>query len=214
MNLALIIGNQNYSSWSLRPWLLMKAFDVHFKSISASLGAANLREQLLAHSPSAKVPVLIERDTAIWDSLAICEYINEVHLDGKGWPQRPKERAFARAVTCEMHSGFQHLRSQLPMNIRARRQVVITPEVAQDIARIDAIFAAHHRSGWLFERFGIADCFYAPVVLRFQTYAIELSPKASAYMERLLAHPALVSWIEESTHDHEVLTDGEAGAAV
>lgn len=211
MNIKLVIGNQNYSTWSLRPWVLLKAFNVHFDVERISLADENLRETLLTFSPSAKVPVLIERDMTIWDSLAICEYINEVHLDGKGWPRLPKDRANARAITCEMHAGFNALRNAMPMNIRARRQVEITPDMAADIARVDDIWSAHHKSGWLFETFSIADAFYAPVALRFKTYGVELSTQATAYMEKLLSHPAVVAWEEESVDDKEIIDMDETG---
>ena len=214
MNLKLIIGNPNYSSWSLRPWFLLKAFNIHFESTKISLAQENLREALLEYSPSAKVPVLLDRETAIWDSLAICEYINEIHLDGKGWPRLPKDRAMARVLTCEMHSGFFALRNNLPMNIRARRKVAISPAVAADIARIDEIWSAHHASGWLFETFSITDCFFAPVAFRFKTYGIELSDKASAYMEKLLSHPAATAWQKGAAEDHEILDVDEIGEAV
>ena len=211
MNLSLVIGNQNYSSWSLRPWLLLKAFDVHFEEIKESLQSDGLRERLLKHSPTAKVPVLFEQEACIWDSLAICEYINDVHLDGTGWPHSPIERAKARAVTCEMHSGFFALRGAMPMNVRARRQVDMTDDIQKDINRIEQIWANHHRSGWLFETFSIADCFYAPVAFRFQTYGVELNDKASQYMHKLLSHPAVELWVEASKAEDETLWVDEVG---
>ncbi len=214
MNVKLVIGNQNYSTWSLRPWLLLKAFNVHFEEVKVSLAEEGLRERLLEHSPTAKVPVLIERDLHIWDSLAICEYVNDVHLEGKGWPHTAKDRAKARAVTCEMHSGFVAVRGAMPMNIRAKRKVNITPAVAQDIARIEAIWADHHRSGWLFESFSIADCFFAPVAFRFQTYGVELNEAASQYQHKLLAHPAMALWVEAALAEDEILPVDEAGEPV
>lgn len=211
MNLTLVIGNKNYSTWSLRPWLLLKAFDVHFEEVSVSLKDEGLRDRLLEFSPTARVPVLKERDLAVWDSLAICEYVNDVHLEGAGWPHTPIDRARARAITCEMHTGFNALRGAMPMNIRARRSVAVTPDIARDIARIDEIWSAHHQSGWLFDRFSIADCFYAPVAFRFETYGIELSEAARQYQHRLLAHPALQSWVDDALKETEVVEADEAG---
>ncbi len=211
MNLKLVIGNQNYSTWSLRPWLFLKAFNMHFEEQKISLAEAGLRERLLAHSPTAKVPVLIERDLHIWDSLAICEYVNDVYLEGKGWPHTPKERAKARAITCEMHAGFSALRSAMPMNIRAKRSIKITPAVAQDIARVEEIWANHHKSGWLFESFSIADCFYAPVAFRFATYGITVSKAATAYQQKLLAHPKMEEWVEAALAEDEIIPADEAG---
>jgi len=211
MNIKLVIGNKNYSSWSLRPWLLLKAFNIQFLEISESLQPDDLRERLLVHSPAGKVPVLIEPDVLVWDSLAICEYVCDVHLDGKGWPHTAKDRAKARAICCEMHSGFNALRNALPMNIRAKRKVDLSAAVAIDIARIDAIWSDHHRTGWLFDSFGIADCFYAPVALRFETYNIKLSPAARAYQVKLLAHPALRLWIEAALAETDVVAADEAG---
>jgi glutathione S-transferase len=214
MKVKLVVGNKNYSTWSLRPWLLLKAFNVHFEEVNVSLAQEGLRDRLLEHSPTAKVPVLIEREQHIWDSLAICEYVNDVHLDGTGWPHTAKDRALARSVTCEMHSGFFAVRGAMPMNIRARRKVDITPDMAKDIARIEEIWANHHRSGWLFETFGIADCFYAPVAFRFATYGVELNEAASQYMHKLLAHPALKTWVDAALLETEILPVDEAGEDV
>jgi glutathione S-transferase len=214
MHLKLVIGNKNYSSWSLRPWVLLKAFDVHFIEENVTLADEGLRDRLLAFSPSARVPVMIERDLTIWDSLAICEYINDIHLDGKGWPHVPKERAKARAITCEMHAGFSALRSQLPMNIRAKRSVEMTPALEQDIARVDEIWRNHHRNGWLFETFSIADCFYAPVAFRFETYGIELSEEARNYQQKLLDHAALQAWRDGALSETETLACEEVGVPV
>lgn len=194
MNLQLVIGDPNLSSWSLRPWLLLKAFDIHFETLIESLLAPDLRARLLQHSPTAKVPVLKEQSLVVWDSLAICEYLNDVHLDGAAWPRLAKDRAQARALACEMHSGFTALRNQCPMNVELRTTLAVNAELQTDLDRIDAIFANAHRSGWLFERFSIADCFFAPVAFRIQSYQLPLSVEANAYCQCLLEHPAMVSW--------------------
>ncbi|TCS43876.1 glutathione S-transferase family protein [Reinekea marinisedimentorum] len=211
MNITLVTANKNYSTWSLRPWLLLKAFKVHFNEVYESLNGDDLRERLLKHSATAKVPVLVENSVTIWDSLAICEYVSEVHLEGQGWPKSPIARAKARAITCEMHSGFSALRNAMPMNIRARRRIEMTADIERDIARIDEIWSAHHASGWLFEEFSIADCFYAPVAFRFETYGVKLSEAATQYQHKLLAHPAMVAWKEKALAETEIVAMDEAG---
>lgn len=209
--MKLIIGNQNYSTWSLRPWLLLNAFALEFDCEKVSLNADGLRDRLLQISPTARVPVLIDQGQVIYDSLAICEYVNERYLNGQAWPAEPFARAQARSLTCEMHAGFFAIRGKLPMNIRARRKLVLGTAEQQEIARIDAIFSAHHASGWLFESFGIVDCFYAPVASRFRTYGVELSAAAQAYADRLLAHPAMQAWTEQALEEDEILPVDEAG---
>lgn len=214
MNLTLVTANKNYSSWSLRPWLLLKAFNIHFNDVFESLNGDDLRERLLKHSPSAKVPVLIENKATVWDSLAICEYINDVHLDGKGWPHNAIQRANARSITSEMHSGFSALRNAMPMNIRAKREIELSEDIQKDIARIDEIWSQHHASGWLFEEFSIADCFFAPVAFRFATYGVELSEPAHQYHQKLLAHPGMERWKELALAEAEVVEMDEAGKEI
>lgn len=211
MTLTLIIGNQNYSSWSLRPWLLLTAFNLEFATKKVWLSKPCFKQQLMEYAPIARVPVLLDQGYCVWDSLAICEYVNEKYLAAAAWPVVAEERAHARALCCEMHSGFAALRDALPMNIRAQRTVAITAAVAQDIERIERIFSAHHPSGWLFEHFGITDCFFAPVALRFKTYDIHLSAKATAYMTKLLAHPSLQSWIKAALQEEAIIAEDEAG---
>ncbi|WP_075186393.1 glutathione S-transferase family protein [Teredinibacter haidensis] len=215
--MKLVIGNQNYSSWSLRPWLLLRHFDIDFDEIKISLAPANLREILGEFSPSCKVPVLIDGDIHVWDTLAICEYVNDRYLNGKAWPEGVEERALARSVVCEMHSGFSALRSELPMNCRAFRKVILSDEAVRDIARVDQLWSqadsvdAKNRGSWLFGRFGVADCFYAPVAFRFKVYGIELSENARAYSELLLNHPAMQDWLTAARAETEILQEEEVG---
>lgn len=214
MTMTLVIGNKNYSSWSLRPWLLMTAYKLPFTEKLESLHEDNLSERLAVHSPSARVPVLIDDQTVVWDSLAICEYINEEYLEGIAWPKKAQNRALARAITCEMHAGFNALRNALPMNIRATRSVVIDEAVKKDIQRIDDIWSNHQNNEWLFGQFGIADCFYAPVALRFITYDIKLSEQARIYQQRLLNHPALRAWVDAAITEQEIIFADEAGSPI
>ncbi|WP_415890868.1 glutathione S-transferase family protein [Neptuniibacter sp. SY11_33] len=214
--MQLIIGNKNYSSWSLRAWLMLKAFEVEFDELKINLFTEEFYETLKQHTPVAKVPVLHDGELNVWDSLAICEYVNERYLDGAAWPSDMSERAKARAIVSEMHSGFNALRNEMPMNCRAKRKIELSPAAQQDIQRMDALWAeliaTHKQSGpWLFGSFTIVDVFFAPAVLRFLTYGIELSPKSSDYVQTVLQHPALQAWISDALQETEVVDEDEAG---
>lgn len=200
--LQLVIGNKNFSSWSLRPWLLLKQAGLPFREIPVRLRQADTKAQILAHSPSGKVPTLIDGDLTVWDSLAICEYLAEKaslnHVDL--WPADPKARAEARSVSAEMHSGFAALRQQMSMEVAASRPGEgQTPEVLADIARIAALWTSCRErfaaaGPFLFGDFSVADAMYAPVAFRFHTYGVELPPLAAAYRDTLLALPAMQEW--------------------
>ena len=214
--MKLVIGNKNYSSWSLRPWLLLSEFKIAFEEAQELLGQENLRQRLMQYSPTCKVPVLIDNGITIWDSLAICEYISETYLHGKGWPDARDARAQARAVSAEMHSGFYALRNEMPMNCRARRKITRSEAVSQDISRIDQIWSDcrndHAQDGpWLFGPFSIADCMYAPVALRFLTYGIEISAAGQAYMNSILANQHLRNWLSAAQQETEYLPVDETG---
>ena len=214
--LKLVIGNKNYSTWSLRPWLMLSAFAVEFEEVHESLHAQGLSERLGKHSPSNKVPVLIDGEICIWDSLAICEYLSETRLNSEGWPESPKARAEARAISAEMHSSFVALRAELPMNCRVRRKVDLSQAALADVAHIDAIWRRcrqqYGRTGpWLFGQFSIADCFYAPVALRFSTYGIPLSKESQSYMDAVLDHPCIIDWVKAACAETEIVKQGEAG---
>lgn len=212
--LQLAIGNKAYSSWSLRPWLLLKQFAIDFQEVRFALRSPNWDELLAGWSAASKVPVLRDGALAIWDSLAIAEHLNETWLQGRGWPGELATRALARSVVAEMHSGFTALRSECPMNVR--REGAATPLSAfarQDISRIQSIWKeALHGSGgpFLFGGFGIADAFYAPVVSRFRSYAIALpDADVQAYCQRILALPAMQQWYTEAAAEVEVIADYE-----
>jgi glutathione S-transferase len=215
--MQLVIGNQNYSSWSLRPWLLLAAHDITFEKVRIPLDTPATAAQLAKWTPAGRVPVLHDGGLSIWDSLAICEYVSEKYLDGAGWPSNPSARAMARSCCAEMHSGFFALRNQLPMNCRALgRKVEITAELQGDIARIDALWSSlRARYGadglWLFGAFSIADCMFAPVVFRFHTYGIKLSDPAAAYRDSLLKHPQMQIWLKQAQAENEVITRDEVG---
>ena len=207
----LVLGSKNYSSWSLRPWLFLRKAGFDFREHVIALDAGDYQAQIAALSPSRRVPVLIAGSAKIWDSLAICECAAD--CTGRGLPQNRHARAVARAVAAEMHSGFQSLRNEMPMNVRARkRRVALTPQLWADIARIDEIWAACRRQfgsggSWLFGDFSIADAMFAPVTFRFQTYGAELSPASSAYLEFALEDPSLREWQEAALHEGHVLAD-------
>ncbi|MFT5571678.1 MAG: glutathione S-transferase [Cryomorphaceae bacterium] len=214
----LIIGNKNYSSWSLRPWLLMDAFNLPFEETLVSLAEPDLTGRLLQYSNSARVPVLVVDGNAIWDSLAICEYISESLLQGKAWPSKSMQRALARSVTAEMHSGFGALRNEMPMNCRASRTIEASAEALENVRRVDEIWSLyarpdHHGDLRLFGRFSIADCFFAPVVMRFLTYGVKLSSKAAAYRDSMRAHPSLEKWCAQAAGEAEIVADDETGVA-
>ncbi|MGB7085075.1 MAG: glutathione S-transferase family protein [Phormidesmis sp.] len=212
--MKLIIGNKNYSSWSLRAWLLLATFGIEFEEVQESLRQEGLKDRLSQYSPAARVPVLIDRAVTVWDSLAICEYVSEKYLAGKGWPEAEVSRAEARAVCAEMHAGFAGLRNELPMNCRATRKVELSASAKLDIARIDVIWSKRMLDGegpWLFGDFSIADCFYAPVVLRFKTYGTSLSEPAHQYQSFFLAHDVLNKWVDAAKTETETLPEEEVG---
>jgi glutathione S-transferase len=196
---TLIIGNKNYSSWSLRPWMLMRHLQLAFDELLIPLVQPDMRSRIAQHSPAGRVPVLKHGNLTLWESLAIGEYLCE--LTGRGWPPDPPARAHARAVSAEMHAGFGALRAQWPMNARATgRRTPMTAQLRADIGRIDALwgdcrqrFGAH--GAWLFGDYSLADAMYAPVALRFRTYGATLSAPAQAYLDTVLADPPLQQWI-------------------
>jgi glutathione S-transferase len=199
--MLLVIGNKNYSSWSLRPWIAMKVLGLAFDEKRISLYVPGAKEEILRYSPAGRVPILRDGNTVIWDSLAILEYVAERHP--QLWPKDAAERAKARSIAAEMHSGFAKLREHMSMNIRKRYPGRgRTPEVMQEIARIQAIFSAA-REPFLFGSFGAADAMYAPVVLRFRTYEVDLEPAARRYADAVLALPAMREWIEAAEREDE-----------
>jgi glutathione S-transferase len=210
--LILIIGNKNYSSWSMRPWVVLTAFDIPFKEVRILLDQPDTTNRIGEYSMAGRVPVLIDGDLTVWDSLAICEYLSEQFNDRKLWPQNAAARASARSICAEMHSSFTALRTSMPMDIRANFPGVgRTPQTQADIGRISEIWEeclskyGHHQ--FLFGEFSIADAYYAPVVMRFRTYGVFLAPALQAYMERVIAHPAVANWIKDAKAETEFLPD-------
>jgi glutathione S-transferase len=204
MTLTLVIGNKNYSSWSMRPWLALRAHDIPFREVFIPLYTDNPadKQRILGFSRAGKVPALLDGDVTVWDSLAIIEYLAERFADRKLWPDDRAMRAHARSISAEMQSGFMPLRNECGMNLhRPVRPVALSPDAKANIARIEEIWReCRQRYGkggpFLFGAFCGADAMYAPVVHRFRTYAIDVSAEAKAYMETMMALPAFREWTE------------------
>ncbi|HUL90009.1 MAG TPA: glutathione S-transferase family protein [Pseudolabrys sp.] len=217
MALKLIIGNKNYSSWSMRPWIAMKVANIPFEETVISLNAPNFKQVVGPVSGTGKVPALVDGDVRVWESLAILEYLAEKLPDAGLWPADSAARAVARAISNEMHAGFLPLRRLMPMNMwRPVIKRELTPEAAANVQRIEAIWAecrAHHgqKSGgpFLFGRFGAADAMYAPVVARLHTYGVAVTPTTRVYMDAVMALPAWREWHAAALKETWVLAEDE-----
>jgi len=211
-DLTLVIGNRNYSSWSLRPWFLMKQSGIAFVEDYLPLHSTSWKKRIRDVSPSGRVPVLHDRDTRVWDSLAICEYLAERFPEHRLWPHERSLRAEARSISAEMHSGFMALRQNMFMNIRLRMPGHgRTPETLADIQRIQDIWNScrsrfQNDGPFLFGRFSIADAMYAPVALRFQTYGVAPAGAAADYTRTILDLPAIQDWIAASLREEHRLS--------
>jgi len=217
--LTLVTGNKTYSSWSLRPWLLLKHLGVEFHEISVPLHAPDATGQITRYSPSGRVPVLLDGNQVIWESLAIGEYLAERYPTV--WPAEAHRRALARSAANEMHAGFTALREELPFNCRTRRSGVMPSHVAQaEIGRIVALWktcrqTVHGEEGpWLFGCFTCADAMFAPVALRFHTYGVALPETAQAYVATVLDDAATRAWIEAARQETAVIPEDERGQPV
>ena len=221
MALQLLIGNKNYSSWSMRPWVLMSQLGIPFEEIPLRLDfSANspTRQTVARHSPAGRVPVLVDDGFAVWDTLAIAEYLHERFAAAGVWPAATRDRARARSLACEMHSGFSALRNHFPMNIEASlaeagaRVLAEQPGVRADLARIDAMWCEQLRASggpMLFGAFSAADAFYAPVCMRIRGYSLPLSAPARAYVERVAALPGVQRWIAGALAEHDYIAEDE-----
>lgn len=200
--LTLVLGSKARSSWSLRPWLLLRHHEVPFEEIVLPLGQPDSRARILEHSPSGKVPCLLHGPVKVWESLAICEYAAETLALPQAWPLDPAARALARAMAAEMHAGFADLRRELPFDaLRKPAPQAPGEQAAADIARVLALWrearSRHGQGGpWLFGRFGIADAMFAPVALRFHAYAVTLDGPEREYVYNVLMHPAVQEWLD------------------
>ena len=196
--LTLVVGSKNYSSWSLRPWLALRAAGIPFEDIVVPLDRPETKAEIARHSPSGRVPVLRDGELVVWDSLAIIEYAAERFPEAHLWPADRAARAVARSVSAEMHAGFQALRAHLPMNLKRTPAPRDLPAEAEaDIARVEEIWRACRARGtgpFLFGAFSGADAMYAPVVTRFETYRVPVDPEIRAYMDAILGLPAYREW--------------------
>lgn len=212
----LIIGNKLYSSWSLRPWILMKAKAIAFTETVIPLSQPDTRKNILEHSPTGKVPLLVD-GIRVWESLAIMEYLAEAFPKAGIWPSDKAARAHARAASSEIHAGFQALRQACPMNLGRRfKPREWSPEVRDAVSRIEELWSqarSKYAGGgkFLYGDFSAADAMYAPVVTRLDTYQISVSSDARAYMDAILSHPAFVAWRSDALKEPWFLTHYEAG---
>ncbi|WP_310567917.1 glutathione S-transferase family protein [Hydrogenophaga sp.] len=216
MALQLYIGNKNYSSWSMRPWVLLTQAGIPFEEVMVrfdSLDAGSAFKTTIGRiNPVGKVPALVDDGFAVWDTLAIAEYLAERFPDRQLWPADPKARARARSVCAEMHSGFSSLRNHCGMNIEASLPEVgrilwrDQPGVRADLARIETLWTellAEHGGPMLFGAFGIADAYFAPVCSRIRTYALPVSPTVQAYVDRVHALPGVQAWVQQALAEHD-----------
>lgn len=204
--LVLVVGNKRFSSWSLRPWLALRATGYPFQERKILLDRPTSRAELEAASPTGKVPVLLDGELAVWESLAICETLAEWFPARQLWPADPGVRAYARAAATEMHGGFPNVRRELSMDLTLRTVKRPSPEAQAEVDRICALWRdcrARFGAGgdMLFGTWSIADCMYAPVATRFRSYGISLDPVSDAYVEAVLARPEMREWTEEALRE-------------
>ncbi|MEJ2403702.1 MAG: glutathione S-transferase family protein [Candidatus Thiodiazotropha sp.] len=214
-NPLLIIGNKNYSSWSLRPWIFMRHHQLQFDEKRVALFTQNTNSELSEYHSDYKVPILKDRDRVIWDSLAILEYLSERYLNNRGWPSSMDVRAVARSVSSEMHSSFHNVRNELPMNCRKRFQnIPLSDEAKREVDRIGWLWEkcrTDYGTGgdWLFGEFTIADAMFVPVALRFYGYNIALDHIQAQYVETVMAHPDIREWIQAGMQESEIIPADE-----
>ncbi len=217
MAAILVIGNRNYSSWSLRAWWATRRSGLAFTEVRLALDTNEFAQKIATYSPSSRVPVLQHQGRVIWDTLAICEYLAEISPDIRMWPTSIVDRSKARSLCAEMHSGLTALRNQLPMNCRARKRSVRYDEAcAADIARTKEIWAdcLSHKGDdgpWLFGHWTIADAFFAPVAMRFRTYGVDLSEPAAHWVNAVLSDPDIEDWVRLAEAETEIIEAEEVG---
>ena len=210
-DLTLIIGNKNYSSWSLRPWIFLRHFQIPFIEKKISLFTDTMEQELSDYFSDSKVPVLQDGDLIVWDSLAILEYVSEQYIEGRGWPENKNARAMARSLCAEMHSSFNHLREALPMNCRKIfRNYPVSAQAQHEIDRVKEIWRKcrneyGQQGKWLFGEFSAADAMYTPIALRFAGYDVELNDDEQAYVDTILNHPDIQAWVTASKAESEII---------
>jgi glutathione S-transferase len=219
--MQLVIGNKNYSSWSMRPWVLMKQLGLHFEEVKVRFDfgpGSHFRRAVALHSPAGKVPVLLDDSFAVWDSLAIIEYLNEKLPARNIWPEDIQARARARCLAAEIHAGFGALRSHCPMNIEAQLPSVGARLWAEqaglraDVERIEVMWLealADSGGPFLYGEFGAVDAMYAPVCMRLRGYALPMSPHVKSYVDRVAATPGVAAWIQGALTEHDYVPEDE-----
>jgi glutathione S-transferase len=211
--MKLLIGNRNYSTWSLRPWLVLRHFEIPFEDEVLQLSGPRWRENLAARSPTAKVPVLLDGDLVLPETIAIIEYLADRHPDRAIWPQAPHDRALARAAAAEMHAGFTALRSHAPMNLRASHKGKVDLDaVRKDLHRIEELWGgllARSVGPYLFGAFSAADAMFAPLATRLRTYDLPVSDVAGRYVEAIYALPAFQAWLGLALQEPWIVDDDE-----
>ena len=218
---TLVIGNKNYSSWSLRGWLMAKIANIAFEEILIPLDLPETQPTIRKHSPAGRVPILLHRGLAVWESIAIAEYLNDLKPEAGLWPASPAARAHARSISAEMHAGFLDLRNNMPMNIRSSYPGKgMTPQVRADIERITGLWrdcrkrfagAAAKDEGFLFGTISAVDAMYAPVATRLRTYGVQLDSDSEAYCKAILGYPPMKAWIDDAKNEPWLIAAAELG---
>lgn len=213
--LTLIFGNKNYSSWSLRPWVFLKQYNISFKEKRIALFTETTNDELAQYYSDFKVPALKDGDLIVWDSLSILEYVSEKYLQSNGWPDDEKARATARSISAEMHSSFMNLRNELPMNCRKKfKDIKLTTQAEDEVERVKTLWRYCRREygangEWLFGKYSIADAMYAPIALRFHGYSIPLDRVEENYVQSVLNQPCIIEWIEAGKNEKEIIEQDE-----
>ena len=218
---TVVIGNKNYSSWSLRGWLMAKIANIEFEEVLIPLDLPETQPSIRKHSPAGRVPILLHRGLAIWELIAIAEYLNDLKPEAGLWPAAEAARAHARSISAEMHAGFLDLRNNMPMNIRASYPGKgMTPQVRADIERITGLWrdcrkrfagAAAKDEGFLFGTISAADAMYAPVATRFRTFGVPLDSDSEAYCTAILGYPPMKAWIDDAKNEPWLIAAAELG---
>ena len=212
---TLIIGNKNYSSWSLRPWIFMRHYKIDFNEKRIALFVDTMEKELEEYNSDSKVPVLKDGSLIVWDTLAILEYLSEKYLDSKGWPSDDNARAIARSVSAEMHSSFSNIRNELPMNCRKKfTNIKLSVKALRELERIKSLWrmcrSQYSEGGeWLFGKYSIADAMFAPIALRLNGYSIPLEGLEKTYVDSVLNQPCIIEWIEAGKLEKEIITEDE-----
>ena len=215
MSLQLIIGNKNYSSWSLRPWVFMRQNNIKFDEKRIALSTEHTDDLLSEYYSDFKVPILKDNDLEVWDSLSILEYLSENHMNGGGYPKDVKTRAFARSISNEVHSSFMNIKNELPMNCKKKfSNIELSPAAIREVNRVADIWTTcrarfGEKGEWLFGDYSIADAMFAPVTLRFAGYNIELDEQPQTYVQSVLNQPCIIDWMKQGQLEQEVIDEVE-----